>query len=260
SWLDEDENYLADLAEKRRLITEHRGKVFAEMPESRAAQRDILKLITTELAEAHPGVMAPAPAFKDDAPLLAAAELVQEDLVLMRKSETHPGEYYLAAAAVCFPTGWNLTEKVGKVMRAIHHPVPDLNAAIGNPIDRFFRNLKPGKKVERFNWGLYDSAQLFQPGWWRDSRPLDDSISAGTVGEKIIFRVERQTLQRLPDSSDILFTIRIFNTKLHEVCAEKARAQRLAHAIHTMPEAMKDYKSLPRYLTLIEDYVGAAAA
>jgi hypothetical protein len=182
--------------------------------------------------------------------------MVQEDLVLMRAQEN---EYSLAAACVCFPTGWNLLEKVGKAMQSIHQPVPGLNDRLGLPIDRFFRNLKPGKKVERFNWGLYDSAALFQPGWWRAGRPTDDRITENTIAEKIFFRVERQTLQRLGSGPDILFTVRIFNNTLAEVAENKERAVRLLHGLETMNEAMRRYKSLPRYERLIKGFLQQAA-
>ncbi|MEX0583978.1 MAG: heme-dependent oxidative N-demethylase subunit alpha family protein, partial [Sneathiella sp.] len=135
-----------------------------------------------------------------------------------------------------------------------------LNSRIGKPIDRFFRNLRAGKKVERFNWGLYDSSALFQPSWWREERAVDTSIARENVGSKIFFRVERQTLQRLGEDPDILFTIRIFNNSLAEVCESGSRAKRLLHGLQTMNADMRAYKSLPRYEHLITDYLKQATA
>lgn len=251
SWLDIDAQFEPDIAEKKRLLAGQREKVFAEMPGTEKAQQEILEQVRAERACHYPHISSNE-TISDDSLLVTAACLVQEDLVLMREQE---GEYALAAACVCFPTGWNLLEKVGKVMHAIHQPVPGLNERIGPPIDRFFRHLKPGKKVERFNWGLYDSSALFQPGWWRHTRPVDTSITAKNIGEKITFRVERQTLQRLNNAGDILFTIRIFNNTLAEICERKDRTLRLRHALHTMPQEMRAYKSLPRYEQLIDDFL-----
>ncbi|WP_340148872.1 DUF3445 domain-containing protein [uncultured Sneathiella sp.] len=257
SWIDTDQNHGRDVAEKSRLIQDYRDQVFAETSGSLPAQQKIRQLVEDELAANHRDITAGTSAKDEPSPLVQAGLIVQEDLVLMR--ETDDG-YTLAAACVCFPTGWNLPEKIGKVMQAIHQPVPGLNPRIGNPIDRFFRNLRPGKKVERFNWGLYDSDALFQPGWWRRERAVDSSITRHNVDEKIFFRVERQTLQRIEDDPDILFTIRIFNNSLAEVCEDKARAERLLHGLQTMNANMRGYKSLPRYEPLITEYLAKAAA
>ena len=257
SFLDIDNHYSQDISEKQKLLSECREQVFAETDDTRAAEQEVNTLISAELSKYYPEI-SPSPETEDEPnPLIRAALKVQEDLVLMRAS---PNGYILAAACVCFPTGWNLVEKIGRPMQSIHRPVPGLNDRIGTPIDRFFRNLKPGKKVERFNWGLYDSDKLFQPGWWRRNRPVDTSINARNIGEKIFFRVERQTLQRLPNGSDILFTIRIFNNSLAEICENAVRAQRLLQGLRTMSTAMQEYKSLPRYKRHITAYLEKAAA
>lgn len=257
SFLDIDDHYKDDIAEKRRLLAEHRDLVFAETEGTDEAQRETHHLISNELAAKHPEITPATGKLKETNPLVRTALLVQEDLVLMRESSDG---YILSAACVCFPTGWNLIEKVSRPMLFIHQPVPGLNDRLGSPIDRFFRNLKPGKRVERFNWGLYDSSELFQPGWWRSNRPVNVSITAKNVGEKIFFRVERQTLQRLQNSKDILFTIRIFHNSLAEICENKHRAERLLHGLQTMDPDMRDYKSLPRYQVLISDYLERALA
>ncbi len=255
SFLDIDSQYAQDIAEKRRLLSDYRDQVFAETEGTQSALQEIRQLIMEELAANHREISPLVESGAEPNPLVQAALMVLEDLVLMRESSDG---YILAAACVCFPTGWNLVEKVGRPMQTIHQPVPGLNDRLGSPIDRFFRNLKPGKKVERFNWGLYDSKALFQPGWWRSTRPVDGSIRAENVGDKIFFRVERQTLQRLEDSKNILFTIRIFNNSLAEICVDLRRAERLLHGLQTMGPDMRSYKSLPRYQALITEYLERA--
>ncbi|PHQ71199.1 MAG: hypothetical protein COB93_03680 [Sneathiella sp.] len=255
SWLEVDTNYSQDIAEKQRLLAAHPDSVYGETDGTYAAQRHILELVQTELTNFRTDISKRS-LHPTEPPLIAAAKLVQEDLVLMRKQGT---DYVLAAACVCFPTGWNLIEKVGQTIRHIHRPVPGLNNQIGMSIDKFFDRLKPGRIVERFNWGLYDSAALFQAGWWRAERPVNRAISPENIGEKIHFRVERQTLQRLADTPDILFSIRIFNTPLAEVVETPERAAQLDHALRTMPKDMLEYKSIRRYEGLIQDYVSQAS-
>ncbi|MBO6825173.1 MAG: DUF3445 domain-containing protein [Sneathiella sp.] len=254
SWLDTDDHYASDIKLKTELLERYKDAVFAENPHTEAAAEDILQIVTEELAAAHPHVTPPP--CEEGNPLLKAALMVQEDLVLMQQGEG--GGYDLTAASVSFPTGWNLSEKIGRPMWEIHNPVPDLNPAIGNSIDKFFQNMKPGKIVERFNWGLYDDDALFQPNWWRDQQPKKPEITLETIGEKFFFRIERQTLQRLKTPDSALFTIRIFNTPLGEVVQDLARKETLLRSLSTMPDAMRRYKTVARYEDLLFRYLKQA--
>jgi Haem-dependent oxidative N-demethylase, alpha subunit-like len=252
SWLHEDKFYKKDLEEKKRLLGKYFDSVVAFQPETLDAQNEILDLVKSELSRKFPEFESSTPEDANELPIVTAARLIQEDLVLM---QTRENRHTLTAACVCFPTGWNLQEKIGKDMMTIHHPVPGLNSHIGAPIDRFFENFKPGKKVERFNWGLYDCADLFQPGWFRDGLEIDPQLRVENVGQKVFFRVERQTLQRLSNGKDTLFTIRIFTNSLKEVVADKNRARSLLYALQTMPDAVKKYKSIDRYEKQIMNYL-----
>ena len=139
-----------------------------------------------------------------DRPLELAARLVQDDLVLMRKQGD---EHKLVAAALCFPSSWSLAEKFGKAMADIHGPVPGFGRGgrTAQMIERIFSNLKPDHPVERFNWSLYDTPELFYPERSHTKAGLFDEAG----NQNIWLRIERQTLRRLPVSGDILFTIKI---------------------------------------------------
>ncbi|MEP3248309.1 MAG: DUF3445 domain-containing protein [Sneathiella sp.] len=256
SWLDVDDNYRADIALKQNLLSKRRDHVFAALPGTEKAQGDILDAVRTELKDCYQDlpVTAPTPSLS---PLTEAACLVQEDLVLMQPVD---GIFKLTAACVCFPSGWNLTEKIGRSLFDIHAPVPALNTQIGPSIDQFFERLNPRKKVQRFNWGIFDNPALFQPEWARQQQADKKPVSAETIGQKLFFRVERQTLQRLPSAKDTLFTIRIFNTSLDDVTKNPARAGILLCSLRTMPEAMRHYKAVARYKALLFEYLAGRSA
>ena len=211
-WIETDEALWAYLCEKDRLHAANPEIVFVEEEETRAAQAKVLKELVSWLLENRPEIYSaegeeisvagsgrrirldgPAP------PLLTAAGLVQEDLVLMRKGETG---WRLAAASLSFPSSWSLREKFGRAMHEIHAPVPGFGAGTRNAglIERMFDNLKPWHPVKRFNWSIYTDSVLYHPAssGERDVRP-----------EHAFLRVERQTLRKMPGSGDILFTIRI---------------------------------------------------
>ncbi|OUR76860.1 hypothetical protein A9Q83_13160 [Alphaproteobacteria bacterium 46_93_T64] len=250
-WLEVDESYASDTKLKRELFSEQKHAVFASTAGAALSEAKVLSLVQGSLKTIYPELVI-APGFNDSNALVKAASLVQEDLILMQRKGN---DYILGAAAVCFPSGWNLREKVGRNLNDIHFPVPGLNAAIGSSIDKFFQNLKPNKIVQRFNWGLFDDPALFQPGWWRDQQPAMIDIDADTIGQNIYFRVEKQTLQRLEDSDDILFTVRIFNTPLDEIAEDQEKTERLHHALTSMPNALRHYKTVAQYEELLLDYL-----
>ncbi|WP_159104275.1 heme-dependent oxidative N-demethylase subunit alpha family protein [Sneathiella glossodoripedis] len=80
-------------------------------------------------------------------------------------------------------------------------------------------------------------------------------ITRQTIGSGIFFRVERQTLQRIQDTQDALFTIRIYNTPLQEVAQDPIRARLLSRHISTMSNDFKSYKSILKYEDLLQEYL-----
>lgn len=214
-WIEPDEHLAAHLGEKERLLVERRDVVFREEAETRAAQREVLALLAEHLAERFPElyrqrdgtieVVAAGRAIVldgEEAPLLTASRLVQEDLCLMRAS---PAGYRLAAASLCFPSAWSLAEKFARPMGEIHKGVPHYAERLGPRIDRIFDNLKVDQPVWRLNWSIYADAELHHPE--SKERPRDWFAGEGTP--EAFIRVERQTLRRLPVSGDILFTIKV---------------------------------------------------
>lgn len=254
AWILVDGDLAADLAEKERLLTERHAEVFAATEGSEPGSREVLHRLAAHLARHQPDLYRLDGSLlrrKADGrifdlatsslhPLDLAGRLVQEDLCLMRPE----GEsWILAAASLCFPTRWRLADKIGRPLAPIHAPVPGFAATLGAPVERFFQRLGSGRSVWRANWGLIDDPALFQPtGHFRTDSAI--GITAENVGEKLWLRVERQTLLRLPESGDILFTIRILREPLARTAALPARARRLAELIRTMTAELKAYKSI----------------
>lgn len=214
-WIEPDERLAAELAEKAELLSARRGEVWREEIETRPAQAEVMALLADHLLRTFPALYAregeairviPAgvsvPLEGAMPPLEAASRLVQEDLVLMRRGDDG---WRIAAASLCFPSTWVLAEKFGRSMAAIHQPVPGYAERMGPRIGRIFDNLKADRPVLRHNWSLYDAPDLFVPRrgprrWISEAVDLDANI---------FIRVERQTLRRLPQSGDILFTIKV---------------------------------------------------
>ncbi len=252
-WIDVDDKLLAYLDEKDRLAERVPEKIFVAEPGTEAAQAEVLTLLADHLPQRFPDIyqrLGPQidiiPAFRrvrldtPYPPLLVGGGLVQEDLVLMRRGDNG---WRLAAAHLCFPSSWRLHEKFGKALQEIHAPVPDFGRDTRNAtiIERMFDNLRTEQPVMRWNWSLHADDALHHPhsaGQWRFGDEKIDSL---------FFRLERQTLRRLPQSGDILFTIRIYLDPLATM-EQQANADELARALISQLRAYNpaqlDYKGL----------------
>ncbi|MFT4076297.1 MAG: DUF3445 domain-containing protein [Asticcacaulis sp.] len=252
-WIDVDDRLLSYLDEKDRLAERVPDKIFVAEPGTEAAQGEVLTLLADHLPERFPDIyqrLGPQidilSAFRrvrldtPYPPLLVAGGLVQEDLVLMRRGQNG---WRLAAAHLCFPSSWRLHEKFGKALQEIHAPVPDFgrDTRNANVIERMFDNLRPEQPVMRWNWSLHADDVLHHPhsaGQWRFGDEKIDSL---------YFRLERQTLRRLPESGDILFTIRIYLDPLAAMEAQPNAAelaQALISQLQAYTPAQLDYKGL----------------
>jgi len=226
TWIEIDETFDFQLAEKRRIYAVQAPDVFVAEPDTGEAQAEVLAMLTEHLPVQFPEryrregdrlVVAGHPELdgleaRDLAALHKASLLVQEDLILMRRGED---SWRLAAGALCFPSSWRLTEKFGKAMSEIHVPVPGFGPGTRNAglIDRMFDKLQIAQPVERFNWSIQAGDALYHP------LSNDERIDRATgrpirfpdveAAARAFIRVERQTLRKLPVTGDILFTIRI---------------------------------------------------
>lgn len=222
------------LIEKRRLYEEVFDDVFMAEKNTLDGQTAVLNLVASCLAKHHPQHHTWS---KDDsvvhcdgnlaidlrnyrhAPLAAAALLIQDDLVLMRRSDEG---WRLAAASLCFPSSWNLAEKFGRPMQAIHGPVP-LPPQMIERVGRIFDNLRPELPVWRSNWSLDADGEL-RHDRTENHRPKRRNKLAGDIW----FRSEYQTLHKLPETGDILFTIRIAVSTVEDFAAETGGRQKIA--------------------------------
>lgn len=271
-WIEPDERMVVELAEKERLLRERHHEVFAVLPEAQASSAEVLALLLDHLPQRFPTLYRrDGTVFYNLAtqqrwdlagtalhPLDLAGRLVQEDLCLMQR-DPHAEVYRLVGAAVCFPTRWRIAEKMGKPLSLIHEPVPGYEEHLAATADRYFARLKVEKPVWRTNWSILDDPTLFQPtGHGR--RGYNPDITPHNAGEKLWFRMERQTLRRLPQTQDILFTIRVYVRPLFELAQRPERAAMLAAAVRALPEPMRLYKSLPPFIDALLAWLDNVAA
>ncbi|MEM8877015.1 MAG: DUF3445 domain-containing protein [Pseudomonadota bacterium] len=247
NWIEVDDRLEFYRREKSRLIVEDRDAVWRARSDSLTAQVEVRDGILAYLAEHYPAVFAIADAdtdFTDEhsaAPLLWVSRFLQDDLVLMRKID---GTWRLAAGSVCFPSTWAIADKFDRSMAEIHDPVPGFAGRMARMVDRIFDNLKPGQPVIRHNVSLYPDGNLDHRtgpdrphrGEWPRGRLIDTYL-----------RVERQTLMCMPESGDILFTIKVMSDPISALrCDPQGEdvARRLIADMQVIRQDQREYKTI----------------
>lgn len=204
-WIERDEAFAGQMAERDRLIAAQPEAMLALLAEGRAAAAELLGLVLARLrqdggyrveadAVTRPdGVRVPV---DHDDPMRVLGRLVQEDLCLMQAG---PEGHVLTGAALCFPASWMLAQKIGKPLVAIHRPVAPYDAEMARRVQRLFDAVRVGQPLMRFNALVYDDPTLHQP------RP--EGVERPRPVERLYLRSERQCLVRLPESGAVLFSI-----------------------------------------------------
>lgn len=250
NWLEIDDNFKNENNLKKNLLSSKRHEVFQANNNSFSAQNELLKMVTEHLKKYHSEKYS----FKDQnifikttgesinlldsntPPIETASLLVQEDLILMIPKEN---KFYLEAAVLTSPSHWSLLEKFSKNLIDLHEGVPGYEEKIGSRVDEIFNKLPSDRILERLNWSIYDSPELFQPV---GSKP-EVTMKRKDIRD-LYLRVERQTIRKLPDQGSIVFTVRVHVDPLLSISKEHDLLDDLNLAIASLPQEMKEYKAI----------------
>ncbi len=220
-WLRVDEAYAAQMAYRVELLADKRDAVYQLADAAVPAAKELLELVLTELGSM-PGfrildgvVTCPdgrAVDMSAQEPLVAAALLVQEDLVILQKTAD---EHRLTGAVLCFPASWSLAEKFGATLGRIHDPVAPYTSEMAGRVQRVFDFIHVDKPVWRANFLLYSNPDLFQPRREDNRRTVDEG--------PLWARVERQCLLRLPTTRAVVFSIHSYVVPIDLLRPEERR-------------------------------------
>lgn len=212
-WIEINSDYEKDLAQKKDLLSRKHDEVFVALPLGHMGSQEVLELLTEHLPRVFPerwqSEIEIDPALH---PLEAGSLLVQEDLCLMSQVGK---DWILSAASLCFPSRWDVRDKIGKNLLGIHGPVPHYEEKIGTATQNIFDKLTVERPLWRVNWTVMDSGELHQPTAVRSPDAME--ITSDNLEQSLYFRRERQTLRKLPKSGDIVFTIRTYSETFAQV-------------------------------------------
>lgn len=222
-WLQTDEAYAGQMALRDRLIGAERHRVIACLPEAAEAAAELLEAALERLARLPGHRISDGHLNRPDGvavtldradPMATLGRIAQSDLCIL---QSRAGEHVLTGAALCFPAGWTLSEKLGRPMTRIHAPVRSYDPAIAARIQRMFDNLKPGRPIWRANAHRSHDPTLFRPRREADPRPPE-------APDPPYVRSERQVLFRLPRTGAIVFSIHTFMVRRSSLTPAQAEA------------------------------------
>lgn len=170
------------MAYRRKLISSHQDTVFVSTDKAAQACVELRNIMGASRTGEHP--------------LIDAALSVQEDIcILQKQGDSH----MLSAAVMCFPSSWDVREKIGRSIFDIHSPVAEF-ADISSTVERMLSAIRPEHPLGRANFLIYTDPELHQPRGEGITKPIDPSAPR-------YIRVERQTFRRLPETLAVVFAI-----------------------------------------------------
>lgn len=268
-WLDRGDlfgradDFHAQIAEKNRLLDTQLSAVYAALPGSEQACLETCQLVAEALARSSwqalskPADRSPVPSkqtgsdagglssTQKDMPMLVnLSRQIAEDLLLLAPVDTQSEqrEWSLQAALLAFPSHWQLADKIGRPMAEIHVPVPEYQARLDKPVNRFLSAIQTGTVSVRHNWTLQIDNHLHTPS--RNAAPLANITDVPT---RLCVRVERQTFRKLPDTGWIIFAIRSYIAPLMCWSDQPAALQELTRILQNFSPAMRQYRGVEHY-------------
>ncbi|MFK7870659.1 MAG: DUF3445 domain-containing protein [Roseobacter sp.] len=209
-WLRVDDAYAGQMRHRRALIEGQRGAVHFMQDTASPACEEVLAeavALVADMGFHKHGTRVTCPdgavvALDEDCPLVVLGRLVQEDICIMEK---RGDEHVLTAACLCFPASWQLREKAGHPLTAVHDPVEEYDAPLARRVQRLFDGVQVGRPLWRSNLLWYDDPELFQPRSVQAPRRIDPGVR-----EAAYQRAERQCILRLPHTKACVFSIHTY--------------------------------------------------
>lgn len=120
---------------------------------------------------------------------------LQEDIAIHRVED---GRDWLAACHVCFPSGWEPLEKIGRPLREIHAPIPGMNLDASFKLAQTMVNHGPFK---RYVWSVIHEHRI-------NCHPRTPRAEFNLDLPKLYLKVEEQITWGFPELNAALFVLR----------------------------------------------------
>ncbi|KAL2064755.1 hypothetical protein VTL71DRAFT_3894 [Oculimacula yallundae] len=227
-WLEVESNYVARVKERQELFAEYGSAVLDYLPGSELACKELMEMalqfycarypshfsLSADKKVFHNNLLNTNTIIKRFHPLHILLNNVPEDFAIVLRNE-EDGMYYFRAGVICSSLGWSVATKIGLQLEAIHAPIPDYKEKMSFSMDRFFSKMATHSPIQRGSWGLEVGTPLFMPPGHPHLK-MRDSQSPEVKIEDCHFRVDWQTLRRLPLSAGVVFNFKALFTPVTE--------------------------------------------
>lgn len=166
---------------------------------------------------------------------------VAEDFAAMLR---HPdtGTYSFRSGVICSSLGWNVGSKIGLTLHEIHAPIPDYKEKMQVSMDRYFAKKPTDKPIHRGSWGLEIDEPLFMPPDDAHEKLRDAQDPSHTL-DRCHFRVDWQTLRRLPLSGAVVFNFKAVFTPVEGFRDEPYIPSLLLKVLREGKKDLMEYKN-----------------
>ncbi|TKX27327.1 hypothetical protein C1H76_0164 [Elsinoe australis] len=255
-WLELESTYKDRIAQRQSLYAQHGPAVLQALPGSELACKELMEMSLQFLCARYPHYFTLTPATSPTSfhnallrtstcllstpPLYILLHNIPEDFALMLRDPA-TGIYTLRAGVICSSLGWNLGTKIGLPLSGIHAPIPDYAAKMSFSMDRYFSRMPTDRPIQRGSWGLEIDAPLFMPPGDPHAE-LRARQDPGHSVDDVMFRVDWQTLRRLPLSGAVVFNFKALFTPVREFREESYVPKLLLKVLKEGKRGLMEYK------------------
>jgi hypothetical protein len=242
NWIEAGSDLVDQLKQRRELLETKRSVVFQEIAGYEEAALTYARALKDNLGKFHSDYVIAGDQITykptgitvnllEDHPFVQLAQVIAEDLCLLSYENS---TWNLVAGVVIFPSRWQLLEKIGKNIDAIHEPVPGYQGALQPLMGDTFNKIKPERPVWRRNWSLHETEELHEPTYTPHEVEISDYW----------WRTERQTLTKSKSNQFLLFTIRNRSEPFKWIKEDPQATSEFVKTLESLDPQMLDYKRL----------------
>ena len=158
--------------------------------------------------------------------------------------------------AVCLPSHWSPSDKLGRHFTEVHGPVAD-NAALLAAAEPLMALVTGEGRWERSVWTLSASPRRDAHPARVAATPWPSHAAPAELAAVTYFRTERQTFIPVPGQAQAVFTIHVEVQPLADVARDAGDARRLHAALASMSPAVLAYRRLAEVQAPLLEWLAA---
>ena len=254
-WLELEGNYVERIKQRQDLYQKYGPMVLQQLPGGEVATKELMEMCLEFYCARYPqyfridkasmvfhnSLLNTTTDLRTTEPLHVLLNNVAEDFAVMLR---HPdtGIYSFRSGVICSSLGWNVASKIGLKLHEIHAPIPDYKEKMQFSMDRYFSKKPTDKPIQRGSWGLEIDEPLFMPPNDPHEKLRDAQDPSHTL-DRCHFRVDWQTLRRLPLSGAVVFNFKAVFTPVSEFRDEPYIPSLLLKVLREGKKNLMEYKN-----------------